>query len=257
MLLSIITIVRNDSPGLLRTRASIAAQVGTSNFEWVVVDGASTDGTAQLALSLDESYASAVSEPDDGIFDAMNKGLERAVGTFVVFLNAGDSFANEGVLDRVGTILAQDNVDFLYGDSFEAFAGGRLSYKAAQGHGRLGYGMFACHQGMYYRRSLVGAQRYDPRLRISGDYGFTAQYLLKNPRIVRLREPLCIFDLTGASVVNKPLGRSENWIIQRDVLRLSLPRRVAVRSAYLASALLSDRFPMLYKFFRFRRSYDH
>ena len=257
VLVSIITIVRNDSPGLARTRASIAAQVGMSDFEWVVVDGASTDGTAQLALGLDEAYASAVSQPDKGIFDAMNKGLERAAGIFVVFLNAGDSFANPGVLRRVSEILSPNTVDFLYGDSLEAFAGDRLSYKVAQGHGRLSYGMFACHQAMYYRRSLIGDQRYDQRFRIAGDYCFTAQFLLKNPRILRLHEPLCVFDLTGASVVNKRRGRVENWAIQRDILRLSLARRLIIRGAYLASALLSGRFPKFYKFLRFRKSYDH
>jgi putative colanic acid biosynthesis glycosyltransferase len=257
VLVSIITIVRNDSPGLSRTRASIAAQVGMSDFEWVVVDGASTDGTAQLALGLDEAYASAESQPDKGIFDAMNKGLERAAGTFVVFLNAGDSFANAGVLERVSKDLSSNAFDFLYGDSLEAFAGDRLSYKVAQGHGRLNYGMFACHQAMYYRRSLIGDQRYDPRFRISGDYCFTAQFLLKNPRILRLREPLCVFDLTGASVVNKRRGRVENWVIQRDILHLSLPRRLIIRSAYLASALLSGRFPKFYKMLRFRKAYGY
>jgi putative colanic acid biosynthesis glycosyltransferase len=257
VLVSIITIVRNDSAGLSRTRASIAAQVGMSDFEWVVVDGASTDGTAQLALGLDEAYASTVSEPDRGIFDAMNKGLERAAGTFVAFLNAGDSFANAGVLERVGKCLSSNSIDFLYGDSLEAFAGDRLSHKVAQGHRRLNYGMFACHQAMYYRRSLIGEQRYDPRFRISGDYCFTAEFLLKNPRILRLHEPLCVFDLTGASVVNKRRGRVENWAIQRDILRLSLARRIVIRGAYLASALLSGRFPRLYKILRFRRSYGH
>ena len=116
VLVSIITIVRNDSPGLSRTRASIAAQVGMNDLEWVIVDGASTDGTAQLALGLDEAYASTVSEPDRGIFDAMNKGLERAAGTFVVFLNAGDSFANAGVLERVGKCLSSNTIDFLCGN---------------------------------------------------------------------------------------------------------------------------------------------
>jgi len=206
VLVSIITIVRNDSPGLSRTRASIAAQVGMSDFEWVVVDGASTDGTAQLALGLDEAYASSVSQPDKGIFDAMNKGLERAAGTFVVFLNAGDAFANAGVLARVSRDLSANTVDFLYGDSLEAFAGDRLRYKVAQGHGRVHYGMFACHQAMYY---------------------------------------------------NKRRGRAENWVVQRDVLRLSLPRRLTIRGAYLASALLSGRFPQFYKMLRFRESYGY
>jgi putative colanic acid biosynthesis glycosyltransferase len=255
LFLSIVTIVRNDAAGLERTRAGIAAQTGARDFEWLIVDGASTDGTAEIARAFDEPYASVVSEPDRGIFDGMNKGLERATGTFIVFLNAGDTFAHNGVLNRVAAALNPDDIDFLYGDSLEAFGGGRLSYKAAQGHGRVNYGMFGCHQAMYYRRSLIAGQRYDPRFRISGDYCFTAQFLQKKPRILRLHEALCIFDLTGTSVLNKRRGREENWLIQRDVLKLSLARRLMIRGAYLCTAFLSGRFPALYKFIRFRASH--
>jgi putative colanic acid biosynthesis glycosyltransferase len=250
--LSIVTIVRNDSPGLARTRASIAAQVGARDFEWLIGDGASNDGTAQLAQGFQEPYASVVSEADHGIFDAMNKGLERASGKFIVFLNAGDMFANTAVLARVAECLGPDEVDFLHGDSLEAFGGNRLSYKAAQGHRRVSYGMFGCHQAMYYPKSLIGAQPYDPRFRIAGDYCFTAEFLLKRPRILRLHEALCVFELTGASVLNKRRGRTENWIIHRDVLGLSLPGRILVRMAYEGAALLSGKFPRLYRALRFR-----
>src|SRR5260370_14901705 len=74
VLLSIVTIVRNDSPGLARTRASIAAQVGACDFEGLIVDGASNDGTAPLAQGFQEPYASVVSEADHASFDAMNNG---------------------------------------------------------------------------------------------------------------------------------------------------------------------------------------
>jgi putative colanic acid biosynthesis glycosyltransferase len=181
--------------------------------------------------------------------------LERAAGRFIVFLNAGDTFAHSGVLGRMAAALRADDIDFLYGDSLEAFGGGRLSYKAAQGHGRVNYGMFGCHQAMYYRRSLIGAQRYEPRFRVAGDYCFTAQFLIKKPRILRLHEALCIFDLSGTSVRNKRRGREENWLVQRDVLRLSLARRLMIRGAYLGTAFLSGRFPALYKRIRFRASH--
>jgi hypothetical protein len=95
----------------------------------------------------------------------------------------------------------------------------------------------------------------EPRFRIAGDYCFTAEFLLKRPRILRLHESLCVFDLTGASVLNKRRGRTENWVIQRDVFGLSLPRRVLVRMAYLGTALLSGKFPRLYRALRFRHSH--
>jgi len=249
-LISVVTIVRNNSAGLNKTRASIAEQ-SFRDLEWIVVDGASTDGTAELAASLSENDCVAISEPDDGIFDAMNKGLERATGKFVLFLNAGDILANSGVLADVSRELTED-IDFLYGDSLEAFGGGRLIYKAAKGHERVNYGMFACHQTMYFRRSVIGAQRYDPRFRIAGDYCFTAEFLQKHPRIRRVDAALCVFDLTGASNINRGRGRQENWRVQKEVLGLSLLRRCAFRTAYLLSSLLAVRMPRLYAALRFR-----
>jgi putative colanic acid biosynthesis glycosyltransferase len=255
-LVSIVTVVRNDKPGLVRTRTSIASQ-SFRDFQWLIVDGASTDGTAEYARSLDESYVSVRSEPDGGIFDAMNKGLERATGDFVLFLNAGDTLANAAVLEHVGGRLRRGNVDFLYGDSLEAFGGDRLVYKTARGHQRVSYGMFACHQTMFYRRSLVGPQRYDCRFRVSGDYAFTAQFLTKTTRIERVDQALCIFDLSGTSWSNQRRGRKENWKVQRDVLKLSLLHRCAIRGAYLCSAFLVNRLPILYRALRFRRLNDN
>lgn len=251
-LFSIISIVRNDRVGLGKTADSIAAQ-SCRDFEWLIVDGASTDGTAEYALSLNSAQISAVSKRDSGIYDAMNSGIDRASGEYLLFLNAGDLFANAATLQTVADRLGAGEVDFLYGDSLEAFAGGRLVYKAAQGHRRVGYGMFACHQSMYFRRSLLGDLRYDTGLRIAGDYAFAADFLKRQPRIARLHEALSIFDLSGVSIVNRRRGREENWKVQRDVLGMSWPRRALTRAAYLASALLATQFPWVYRALRFRK----
>jgi putative colanic acid biosynthesis glycosyltransferase len=249
---SIITIVRNDRAGLAKTAESVAAQT-CRDFEWLIADGASTDGTAEFALGLNDAQTAAVSKPDRGIYDAMNSGIDRARGDYLLFLNAGDVFTSAETLQIVAARLGGGDIDFLYGDSLEAFAGGRQVYKAAQGHERVGYGMFACHQSMYFRRSLIGDLRYDTGLRVSGDYAFAADILKRQPRIVRLHEALSIFDLSGISIVNRRRGRQENWRVQRDVLGLSLPRRVLTRGAYLGTAMLATQFPWVYKALRFRK----
>ncbi len=250
--ITVVTIVRNDLHGLLKTRASLAEQT-SKEFEWIIVDGASNDGTAEMAASFDEPYASARSERDSGIYDAMNKGLDRATGEFVVFLNARDTFADSEVLETVSANLRASKADYLYGDNMEEFGGGRSLYKRAQGHERLAYGMFACHQTMFFRRSMIGSLRYDTSLRISGDYAFTAKFLLqKRPRICRVDRALCIFDLSGASLTDRKRGREENWRVQRDVLGLSLPRRCLTRLAYVSTAFLATQVPGLYKALRYR-----
>lgn len=250
-LVSIITIVRNDLNGLRKTHASVLSQ-RCKDHEWIIVDGASTDGTAGHALTLAGPQTSVVSEPDKGIFDAMNKGLDRAQGEFVVFMNAGDTFKDEQTLATVVKALRSGAVDFLYGDTLQQYAGDQLIHKVARGHLKLGYGMFACHPSMYYRRAVIGGMRFNPAFKIAGDYEFTSRFLRKTSLIVRLDTALSIFDLTGTSVQNKARGRTENWQVQRDVLGVPLTRRVATRLTYLLTSVLNDHFPGVYRWLRFR-----
>jgi putative colanic acid biosynthesis glycosyltransferase len=252
-LISIVTVVKNDEAGLRRTRGSVAAQ-RFQDFEWLIVDGASTDGTVAAARSFRESYVHLTSEPDAGIYDAMNKGLERATGDYVLFLNAGDCIARHTTLESVARRVRERPIDFLYGDSYEAFGGERLIYKTARGHARIKYGMFGCHQAMYYRRTLIDALRFDADFWIAGDYCFTAQLFGKRPRIERIDDALCVFDRTGVSASHRRRGRRENWRVQRDVLGVSLIRRCGVQAAYVGTALLADFLPSFYKLLRFRRS---
>lgn len=249
---SVVTIVFNDVDGLRGTQESVAAQK-FEDYEWIVVDGASSDGTSQYALNLRNSGAIVVSEPDDGIYDAMGKGLSLSSGKYVVFMNAGDRFADADVLGRVHEAALQTGADFIYGDSQELFSAGGLLYKKAKGHERFRYGMFGCHQSMYYRRNFLSGLTYEPMFRVAGDYAFTVSVLMKGASVFYIEKSLSIFDLSGVSSSNKQVGRSENWVIQRDIIGASLLWRVFCRISYIASALLSERVPFVYRLLRFGR----
>lgn len=251
MLASIVTIVRNDRHGLAKTRASVESQQ-FGDFEWLVIDGASTDGTAEDVLAISLSYAKVVSEPDRGIYDAMNKGLNLAKGEFVLFLNAGDIFPNSLTLALVAPFLSRENVSFVYGDSLEKYGGNMSVYKRARSREKISYGMFGCHQAMYYRRKVIDEMRYDPRFHIAGDYDFTARFLMKTNQVVKISDALCIFDLEGASNNNRKKGRYENWIIQRDVLQMNLFKRSFNQLVYRLSAFVKERLPSFYKILRYR-----
>lgn len=115
--LSIITVVRNDPEGLQRTAQSLAEQQ-FEDFEWIVIDGASTDSTvaalaAQSAQMRQPEFL--ISEPDRGIYDAMNKGLVRAQGEWLTFLNAGDTYCEATTLTRVHDWLLAANADWGFG----------------------------------------------------------------------------------------------------------------------------------------------
>ena len=115
MKLSVITINYNDKDGLLRTAKSVVEQT-FKDYEWLVIDGGSTDGSQEIMGQFSAHIAWGVSEPDGGIYEAMNKGLAKASGDYVQFLNSGDSFIDRDVLERVfaDNLLADVN----YGDQW-------------------------------------------------------------------------------------------------------------------------------------------
>lgn len=110
--LTIITINFNHKEGLKRTIDSIVNQTFTG-YEWIVVDGGSTDGSKELLEQYKDRFAWWCSEPDKGIYNAMNKGLMHASGEYINFMNAGDSFASPTILDEI--FLKPHTADVLYG----------------------------------------------------------------------------------------------------------------------------------------------
>jgi len=109
--LSIISIAYNDLLGLKRTLASVQAQ-SFREFEHIIIDGGSTDGTKEFLHQNQKSFSHAISEPDEGIYDAMNKGLTYANGDWALFLNGGDVLKNGSVLAEC--FADMDNLEALY-----------------------------------------------------------------------------------------------------------------------------------------------
>jgi putative colanic acid biosynthesis glycosyltransferase len=152
--LSIITVTLNNCDGLKKTAQSITYQT-FKDFEWIIIDGNSTDGTKKF---LKNCEANIISETDDGLYDAMNKGMKRAKGQYLLFLNAGDIFASASTLDNIYN-QANDDTDFIYGDALEIYHG-RDIYKHARPHEFALSGMFTHHQSMLYRRAAIENLRY-------------------------------------------------------------------------------------------------
>jgi len=108
--LSIITINYNNINGLVKTINSVVEQT-FSNFEFIVVDGGSEDGSCQKLIELSEKMTSWISEKDNGIYHAMNKGIIKATGEYLLFLNSGDFFIENNILEKVFSTKHTD--DFL------------------------------------------------------------------------------------------------------------------------------------------------
>ena len=199
-LFSIITITRNNLNGFLRTKDSLDIQ-SFRDFEWIVIDGDSTDGTKDIL----PPYAS--SEPDRGIYHAMNKGMDRATGSYLLFLNAGDTLSDADILATIAKTAAAETPDFVYGDALET--GGQ--YKKARKPDDLDWGMFTHHQAMLYKRACTGHLRYDEQYKIAGDYAFTRAFLENIQKISYIPAAICIFETGGISQRNMRLGRIEQY----------------------------------------------
>ncbi|MCK6417611.1 MAG: glycosyltransferase [Alphaproteobacteria bacterium] len=249
MLFSIITIAKNNRAGLARTSISVQNQ-SLTDHEWIIIDGASTDGTAE---DLPTYSAHVVSEPDHGIYDAMNKGLAHAKGDYVVFMNAGDRFATTTTLAILAAEIKNTSADFLYGDAWEeSIRTDAIFYKSARDLTGLAYGMPTHHQAMIYRRETIGALRYDTDYKIAADYDFTCRFLLQDPapKVRRLREPLCFYALGGLSMQFAGRARWEDFLIRQRLHMMPLPLNMMFTMAKTAPWLIRSASPGLYHWLR-------
>ena len=222
MTISIVSVCYNNLGGLQETWRSVLGQT-SPDWEWLVIDGDSADGTQAFLRSLEDPRVRWVSEKDNGIYDAMNKGLTQAEGDYVTFLNSGDIFSEPNVLEEITRCVQAGMPDICYGDAYEKAESGELLRKTAHSHKRVWYGMFTHHQAMFYRRKFVGDQRYPTHYRIGGDYAFTAEILARGGTGLYLPKPLCVFERGGVSERAAAAGRADVWAVQQSVLRMAAP----------------------------------
>jgi len=230
MRISIVTVVFNDLLGLKRTANSVISQ-DNCDYEWVVCDGGTGDELCQYLASL-PGIACWVSEPDDGIYDAMNKGVSLCQGDYVVFLNAGDVFSSSNTLSLVIDKLEAKNsctdpVDVLFGGAFLELPSGDSVFRGVRKmEDYIWHGLPANHQATYYRREVLLENSYDLRYKVCGDYYIAAQLYKVGASVAYLEAPLVRFQVGGASYTNRQLLLLEPYIIQRDVLKQSLTIRI-------------------------------
>lgn len=171
-LFSIITITFNASKELPYTMKSVAEQT-CDDYEHLIIDGASKDSTIEIAQKMGTERMKLFSEPDKGLYDAMNKGIRRSVGKYLIFLNAGDAFKNKNVLALMAEKMSL-RPDIIYGDTDLVNAERQfVSKRHLSAPKRLTFesfrhGMLVCHQAFVVRREI--APEYDLKYRFSADY---------------------------------------------------------------------------------------
>lgn len=181
---SVITVTYNAAAVLEDTIQSVIAQT-YHHVEYIIVDGASKDGTTGIIDRYRDRIARVVSEPDGGLYDAMNKGIALATGDYLCFLNAGDSFHEDDTLQQIVHSLAPHATlpGVIYGETDLVDCEGhfvrkrRLSAPEVLTWKSFRQGMLVCHQAFFARRDLV--EPYDLRYRFSADFDWCIRVMKK------------------------------------------------------------------------------
>ncbi len=251
---SVISVCFNNLIGLKQTYRSLSEQTYT-NYEWIVIDGASEDGTPEWLKSLNNNNIHWISEPDNGIFDAMNKGLEKSKGDYLVFMNSGDLFADNEVLNLVVDEVekVESDVAFIYGDSLDFEENGKTLYRKARSIDFYTKGMFAQHQSMYFNSKFLGALKYNLKFRVTADYAFIGSFIMKigNNKIIYINKPLCRFLLGGTNEQKRFKGLKEDYLIRTKVFKISAITASLMFLLHFAHTIVKRIFPSIAKKIRY------
>ncbi|MDO4261035.1 MAG: glycosyltransferase family 2 protein [Eubacteriales bacterium] len=217
--LSVVTVCYEAKEALSRTMESLLSQTWTK-FEYVVADGGSSDGSAACLEEAVPRFAEKgislryVSEPDRGIYDAMNKGARLAEGRWLLFLNAGDLLAGPETLERFFSVPSDAQI--LYGDTLCVYQGHTRLYPALS-LDRLPYEMAFCHQSAFVSRKLMLSMPYDVGYRVCADHHFFLRARLSGATFEYRPLPVSVYEIAGFSDTHKLLAHREQLRMQREL----------------------------------------
>lgn len=215
MKLSIITVNLNNKDGLQKTIDSVVSQT-FKDFEWIVIDGGSTDGSRELIEQYADHFAYWVSEPDKGVYNAMNKGIRVAKGEYLQFLNSGDWLWNETALERC--FSHGFTADIAYGDLYlfreNGFEERRYSDNLSL---RFFYRDTLCHNSTFIKRLPLANELYDESLKIVSDWKFFLMQFINNKSFEHINEFVISYDASGISV-NRKLWKQERYEVMKRIV---------------------------------------
>lgn len=217
--ISIITICYNAASTITRTLRSVSAQT-YPNIQYLIIDGASKDNTLELVREL-APEAEVYSERDKGIYDAMNKGLDRATGDYVWYVNAGDALASPTTVeDLVRATCTGDSLpDVLYGDTRLIDSEDHdLGLRRLRPPHQLDWrsfrsGMLVCHQAFVAKRSI--SPHYDLRYRFSADVDWCIRVLKEAKTTAFYPEPIALYLNEGTTTANHRASLIERFHVMR------------------------------------------
>ncbi|MDY6207018.1 MAG: glycosyltransferase family 2 protein [Prevotella sp.] len=217
--ISIITVNLNNKIGLEETIKSVITQRNFRDCEFIIVDGGSSDGSIDVIQKYKSKISYWISEPDNGIYCGMNKGVKEAKGDLCIFLNSGDCFYCSNVIESILKLKYYD-VDFIAGNYY---IDQQLKYSPKKISGRFMFETSLCHQAVFIRTSLLKDTPYREDYKIVSDWIMMYESLiLSNAKYLYTNLVICTYDSQGYS--------SKNWFLlaqERERYLMSrLPSRI-------------------------------
>jgi len=214
-LITVVTVVRNGEKTLEETVLSVINQTYT-NVEYIIVDGASTDGTLDIIKKYEDRIDYWISEPDDGIYYAMNKGIDLTTGEWINFMNSGDKYFNKFTV--IDILKEAGNNDIIYGDYI------RSNGKRGRSPRNINMLFFLmermiCHQAIFERKLLLKKNHFDTQYKIIADRKHLMNCYTEYAKIKYIPYIVCVYDIDGCSS-NKLKFKKESFQLLYEYYRL-------------------------------------
>ncbi len=204
--ITVVTVCMNAADTIEQTILSVINQT-YDNIEYIVIDGASTDGTTGIIKQYEQKICQWISEPDKGIYDAMNKGLMLANGDYLIFLGADDVFYNKDVIHNVASHIDSENIVYY----------GNVQFKNTE---TIHWGKFnklkwassnICHQAIFYPKKVYKRFYYDTSYSVYADYIYNLNLLQQTIKFQFVNEIITLFNTTGYSSYSFDKKFTENF----------------------------------------------
>lgn len=233
--ITIVTVCYNVRDDLSKTIDSVISQK-YQNIEYIIVDGGSSDGSRELLKQKSDYISHWISEQDNGIYDAMNKGIDLATGDWIIFMNAGDIFFDNHVIEKIFAKEYSKSIGIIYGDVELDFGRNRKIIKSFRNIPSKNVASEICHQGVFTRTSILKQIKYDTTYRIYADINsfwsiYNLNWMFEYVPIV-----ISTFEITGGISSNKP------FLSFKEISRLNSTKKFSIR-------YLKDLFNASYKYF--------
>lgn len=196
MKISVITINYNNLSGLKETVNSVLSQSYDST-EYIIIDGGSTDGSAEYIQSVSSCLTYWISEKDKGVYNAMNKGIDQATGDFLIFMNSGDRFFNSSVLYEIFSDKYYE-ADVLVGSTIYS-KGDTGIVRHPRNLAIMQKELPFCHQSAFIKGSLMRSKKYEESFKIIADYHFFFQIWREGKTFQNIKKIVSIYDTSGLS----------------------------------------------------------